>query len=199
MVGWWTRGALTSAHNWNLTLIQKESHLKEWAWKADYLHCHTERTGYKWVQNSARGKMRGKDIRDNKRSRSLKREDSVESKTRTGSRTHRGFKIHPPPQSHKQTTQTDQTDGLLIWERWKKNVVLEFRGSKGVHDDWCYGRCLPQSQRAVRKWKLQILGLHLIWNMTLLGNPPTLTGGAGAELRGLPITVLARLRLIFTF
>lgn len=42
-------------------------------------------------------------------------------------------------------------------------------------------RCLPQSQRAVQKWKLQIVGLHLIWNMALLGNPPTLTGGAGAE------------------
>lgn len=81
-------------------------------------------------------KMRGKDIGDYKRLRSFKQQkcrDSVESKTRTGSQTHRGFNIHLPERSHKQTTQTDQTDGFLIWARrkkkwsWKSEILMGCR------------------------------------------------------------------------
>lgn len=77
-----------------------------------------------WIKMGAKLRTQGgKCVGKISLKRSLKRQkcrDSVESKTRTGSRTHRRFKIHPPPRSHKQTTQTDQTDGLLIWGRRKK-------------------------------------------------------------------------------
>lgn len=144
--------------------------------------------------------MRGKDI---KRLRSLKRQkcrDSLESKTRTGSRTHRGFKIHPPPRSHKQTTQTEQTDGLLIWGRRKKKVELEFRDSNGVQADWCHGRAgvslRVKEQCGNGNFKQSAytwFGICPCWEI----HPRSLVG---QELkRGLPITVLTRLCLIFRF